>query len=112
LGETLKFILSKEVRSQDLFIPIGRLSGNPFGKDLVWPWIKSNWNELRERYKGGSLQLLTRFIESLAGLSDLEREKEIKKFFKKKSKEGIRMSLNQTLENIRINAKFLQKLPQ
>lgn len=112
LNETLRFALSKEVRSQDLFIPIARLSGNPFGKDLVWPWIKSNWNELRERYKGGSLQLLTRFIESLAGLSDLQKEKEIKEFFRKRSTEGVGMSLNQTLENIRINAKFLQKLPQ
>jgi tricorn protease interacting factor F2/3 len=112
LNETLDFSLSKEVRSQDLFIPIARISGNPFGKDLVWPWIKKNWNELSNRYKGGSSQLLTRIVESLGSLADLQKEKDIRKFFKNKSREGIEMSLAQTLERIRINAKFLQRLPE
>jgi len=112
LNETLDFALSKEVRSQDLFIPVARISGNPFGKDLVLPWIKKNWIELSKRYKGGSSSLLTRIVESLGSLSDMQKEKEIREFFKSKPREGIEMSLAQTLERIRIHARFLQKLPQ
>jgi len=112
LNQTLKFSLSKEVRSQDLFIPIARISGNPYGKDIIWPWIKSNWEELRNRYTGGSAQLLTRIVESLGVLSDMKKGKEIKNFFRKKSTEGIEMSLAQTLERIRIHSRFLEKLRQ
>jgi tricorn protease interacting factor F2/3 len=110
LNQTLDFSLSKDVRSQDLFIPVARVSGNPFGKDIVWPWVKTNWNELTKRYTGGSSQLLTKIIESLSALSDLEKEKEVKGFFRTKSTAGIEMSLAQTLERIRINARFLERL--
>jgi tricorn protease interacting factor F2/3 len=42
----------------------------------------------------------------------MQKEKEIREFFKSKPREGIEMSLAQTLERIRIHARFLQKLPQ
>ena len=46
LTKTLAFTLSKEVRTQNLFVPISRMIANPYGRDLVWHWIKKNWKYL------------------------------------------------------------------
>jgi len=110
LDKTLKFAMSPDVRSQDLFIPVQRTAGNPYGRQLIFPWIKANWKELKKRYAGGSTQLLTRIIDALSVLADLQKEKEIKQFFAKNPAAGTEMTVEQTLEVIRIHAKFLQRL--
>jgi len=97
LSKTLTFTLSKEVRTQNLFQPISRLVTNPQGKDLVWPWIKQNWKGIVSRFGVGN-PLLNRIIGSISIEADLEKEKEIKRFFAKYHVPGTEMKLEQTLE--------------
>jgi len=110
LNETLKFSMTKDVRSQDLYVPSAVVGGNPYGKHLVLPWMKKNWKILTKMYTGGSLSRLRRIIESLDGLTQMKDEKEAKEFFKKNLVKGTEMTVAQTLETIRINAKFLERL--
>jgi tricorn protease interacting factor F2/3 len=109
LSKTLSFILTKEVRTQNIFQPISRMVTNPQGKELVWPWIKQNWKGIVSRFGVGN-PLLNRIIGSVSIETDLEREKEIKKFFTKHHVPGTDMKLAQTLERIRIHASFVQSL--
>jgi tricorn protease interacting factor F2/3 len=109
LLKTLSFTLSKEVRTQNLFQPIARMVTNPQGKELVWPWIKQNWKGIVSRFGVGN-PLLNRIIGSVSIEADLEKEKEIKKFFTKHHVPGTEMKLAQTLERIRIHARFIQSV--
>ena len=107
LAKTLAFTLSKDVRTQSLFVPIARMVANPYGKDLVWPWIRKNWKGLVKKFGVGN-PLLNRIIGSVSVMSDMKKEKEIRRFFAKHHVPGTEMKLAQSLERIRIHAKFLE----
>lgn len=109
LSKTLQFTLSKEVRTQNLFQPIARMVTNPQGKDLVWPWIKKNWKGIVSRFGVGN-PLLNRIMGSVSIVTDLKKEKEIQQFFTRHHVPGTEMKLAQTLEKIRINARFIQSV--
>ncbi len=109
LSKTLLFTLSKEVRTQNLFQPIARMVTNPQGKELVLPWIKQNWKGIVSRFGIGN-PLLNRIIGSVSIEADFEKEKEIRNFFAKYHVPGTEMKLAQTLERIRIHARFVQSV--
>ena len=111
LKETLNYALTPKVRAQDIHAPFGSVASNPVGEKLAWPWLKKNWKKLLKRFgKGDNVKILGRFIQHLGGLSDLETEKELRKFFKKPVR-GTEKALSQTLERIRINHAFVKANP-
>jgi aminopeptidase N len=73
----------------------------------VWPWIKKNWKYLVKKFGVGN-PLLNRIMGSVSVMSDMQKEKEVRLFFAKHHLPGTEMKLAQSLERIRINAKFLQ----
>jgi len=109
LSKTLLFTLSKEVRTQNLFQPIARMITNPQGKELVLPWIKQNWKGIVKRFGVGN-PLLNRIIGSVSIEADMEKEKDVRKFFAIHHVPGTEMKLAQTLERIRIHARFVQSV--
>ena len=111
LSKSLQFALSKEVRSQNLFVPISKMISNPYGKELVWPWIKKNWRKIVIRFGVGN-PLLNKIIGTMSTQSDIKKEQEIKRFFTKHKTAGTEMKLAQTLERIRINSNFLETTSQ
>ncbi len=108
LARSLKFALSKEVRSQNLHMSIMRVAGNPYGRKLVWPWVKNNWRQIIKKF-GTASPLINRVIGSLSVVYDRKKEPEIKRFFKQNPTPGTEMKLAQTLERIRIYSKFLER---
>jgi len=109
LLKTLKFILSKEVRSQNLALPIIRIASNPYGKKIMWPWMKKNWKLLNKKFGHGN-PIANRIVASISLFSDDSMQKEIKSFFKSHPTLGTEMTLAQTLERIRIHSKFLRQI--
>jgi aminopeptidase N len=111
LFQSLGFALSKEVRSQNLFVPISKMAANQYGKELIWPWIKKNWRKIVVRFGVGN-PLLNKIIGIMSIESGIKKEQEIKRFFKKHQTPGTEMKLAQTLERIRINSNFLETTRQ
>jgi tricorn protease interacting factor F2/3 len=109
LLKTLKFILGKEVRSQNLALPITRIASNPYGKKIMWPWLKTNWKFLSKKFGQGN-PIANRIVASISLFADDTMQNEIKNFFKKNPTPGTEMTLAQTLERIRINSKFLRQI--
>ena len=109
LLKTLDFSLSWEVRTQNLFVPISKMVANPHGKDLIWPWIKKNWSGIVSRFGVGN-PLFNKIIGSISVASDMQKELEIRRFFARYHVPGTEMKLAQTLERIRINARFLDNV--
>ena len=108
LARTLKFVLTKEVRSQNLHLPIMRMASNPYGRKLVWPWVKKNWKKIVKKFGVGS-PLINRVVGSITVVHDRKKEPEIRLFFKANPTPGTEMKLAQTLERIRIYSKFLER---
>lgn len=109
LLKTLAFSQSKNVRSQNMHIPIIRISGNQYGKKILWPWLKKNWKGLRIKVGVGS-PLLNRVVSSISAVADYSMQGEIKQFFQKNPTPGTEMTLSQTLERIRIHHQFIKRL--
>ncbi|HXV65979.1 MAG TPA: M1 family metallopeptidase [Nitrosopumilaceae archaeon] len=109
LLKTLKFILGKEVRSQNLALPIIRTASNPYAKTFMWPWLKQNWKSLSKKFGKGN-PIANRIVASISLFADDTMQKEIKNFFKKNPSPGTEMTLAQTIERIRINSKFLRHI--
>ncbi len=109
LLKTLDFSQSKNVRSQNMHIPIIRISGNQYGKKILWPWLKKNWKGLRIKVGVGS-PLLNRVVSSISAVADYSMQGEIKQFFQKNPTPGTEMTLSQTLERIRIHHQFIKRL--
>ena len=107
LARTLKFVLTKEVRSQNLPLPIMRMSTNPYGRKLVWPWVKKNWKHIVKKFGIGS-PLINRVVSTISVMYDGKKEPEIRRFFELHPTPGIEMKLAQTLERMRIYSKFLE----
>ena len=108
LARSLQFALSKEVRSQNLHLPIMRVAANPYGRNLVWPWVKKNWKQIVEKFGVGS-PLINRVVGTVSVVYDSKKEPEIRHFFKQHPAPGTEMKLAQTLERIRIYSKFLER---
>lgn len=111
LKNTLDFSQSKEVRSQNMHIPIMKVAANPYGKKILWPWLKKNWKTLRKKVGPGS-PLLNRIVASISQVADTSMEKEIRRFFKSNPTPGTERTLEQTLERIRIHTALLQRMRQ
>jgi tricorn protease interacting factor F2/3 len=112
LLDSLDFALTDEVRLQDLYVPIAKVAGNVYGHNILWPWFKKNWKLISAKFGGTGNPLFNRIIQSAAMGRDMERAVEVADFFKKNPTPGTEMTVSQTVERIRIRAKFLEKARQ
>jgi tricorn protease interacting factor F2/3 len=111
LQKALDFSQSREVRSQNMHVPIMKMASNPYGKEILWPWLKKNWKSLRKKVGPGS-PLLNRMVASIASVADASMEREIRQFFKANPTPGTERTLEQTLERIRIHSALVQRMRQ
>ncbi len=109
LLKSLNFSQTSEVRSQNMQLPIMKVAGNPYGKKILWPWLKNNWSKLSKKVGHGN-PLFNRIVASISAIADDSMEKEIRQFFKKNPTPGTERTQEQTLERIRISSKFLRNM--
>lgn len=107
LQKVLELSLSPEVRSQDTISLVAGVGTNPQGGDLAWEFVKAHWGEFDRRYgKGGFL--LMRLIESVTShFATADKEKEVAEFFHIHPVPSAQRTVQQSLERIRINTRWL-----
>lgn len=109
LQKSLDFSQTPNVRSQNMQLPIMKVAANPYGKKILWPWLKKNWKKLNKKVGHGN-PLFNRIVASISAVADDSMEKEIQQFFKNNPTPGTERTQAQTLERIRINSKFLRSM--
>jgi len=109
LIKSLNFSVTPNVRSQNMQLPIMRVSANPYGKKILWPWLKKNWKLLSKKVGHGN-PLFNRIVASISLIADSTMEKEIRLFFENNPTPGTARTLEQTLERIRIHSKLLHTI--
>jgi puromycin-sensitive aminopeptidase len=109
LRDALELSLSPVVRSQDTIRVVAGVAANPHGRDLAWEFVKANWAEFDRRYGGGGF-LLMRLIESVtSSFATPQREREVAEFFKDHPAPSAARTIQQCLERIRINTRWLRQ---
>ena len=109
LHKTLNFTQTFHVRSQNIQLPIIKISENPYGRKILWPWLVKNWNKINKKIGHGN-PLLNRIVASISNVADDTMEHEIQTFFERNHVPGTQRTISQTLERIRINSKFLRSM--
>ena len=108
LSDLLQRSMGSEVRSQDTPLAITAVAGNRHGRDLAWQFIQDNWDELDRRYGRIGFSIM-RLVGITGGFTSLDRAQEVEEFFKKHPAPSAARTLQQSLERIRLNAKWVEK---
>eukprot|EP00268_Persea_americana_P036936 TRINITY_DN364_c0_g1_i3.p1 TRINITY_DN364_c0_g1~~TRINITY_DN364_c0_g1_i3.p1 ORF type:complete len:895 (+),score=152.53 TRINITY_DN364_c0_g1_i3:409-3093(+) len=105
--EVLNFLLTLEVRSQDVVHGLAGISRE--GREVAWKWLKDHWDHIIKTW--GSGFLLTRFVSYIVSpfCSD-EKENEVEEFFATHARPSITRTLKQSLEQVRINSRWVQSI--
>jgi aminopeptidase N len=106
---TMAWTISGEIKLQDFFYPMGsvRSSGRE-GREIAWAFFKSNLDAVKAMIGTANPSLMDAVIVSCAGgfCSD-EKADEIEEFFSTNPMPKSGRKIQQTVENMRANAKFL-----
>ncbi|MDO8482318.1 MAG: M1 family metallopeptidase [bacterium] len=108
LSHVLEFSLSKDVRSQDTLSLVAGVWSNPVGRDLAWSFVKKNWPIFLERYGSGGYSL-SRLVKSGSVFHTREQYDDFKQFFKTHSAPGASRAVEQVLEKIDGNIRWLAR---
>jgi len=109
----LDFTLSGAVRSQDLmYIPMSMATSSKEGSDTVFSWIQSEYQKIYDFVGSTSMMLFQHFVRiSGAGFVTDAKAEEVSAFWKTKDiYKNVEKSLAQTVEGIKSNAKFVDRL--
>ncbi|KAH9713478.1 Aminopeptidase M1 [Citrus sinensis] len=108
VNEVLTFLISDEVRNQD--INYG-LSGLRFEcREAAWRWLQENWDKILMKYEGFLLHSFARDFVTL--FSSNEKADEIEAFFASHVQTGVDKVLKQSIEKIRIKARWMESIKQ
>ncbi|XP_046357527.2 puromycin-sensitive aminopeptidase-like [Haliotis rufescens] len=102
-----EFAISDKVRAQDKVFVLAGTTGSAKGRQLTWNFVKENWKDLREKHHG---HLLTRLVKaSTQNFASEEMAKEVEEFFKANPTPAAERTVQQSVENIRLNARWMKE---
>eukprot|EP00794_Sanderia_malayensis_P017827 gene17827-19608_t len=108
IERALKFAMSDDVRPQDTVFAVAGCTHSVQGRWKTWNFVKDNWEEFHKRYEGGFL--LSRLIKSSTSLfASEDMAKDVEDFFTKNKAEAAERTIQQSLENIRVNKNWLAR---
>ncbi|GJN16377.1 hypothetical protein PR202_gb03360 [Eleusine coracana subsp. coracana] len=105
--EALNFMLTDEVRNQDSFYILGGISLE--GREVAWTWLKKNWDYVLKTWPSSSL--ISDFINSIISPFTSEaKAAEVSEFFAGCIKPSFERALKQSLERVRISARWIESI--
>jgi aminopeptidase 2 len=109
IQRTLAYALSKEVKDQDIYIPLAGLRAHKEGIEALWAWMKENWDVLKKKLPP-SLSMLGSVVAM--GTSSFSREdqlKDVETFFDKAGTKGFERNLAQSMDAVRSKIGWLAR---
>ena len=107
LQKTLDITLSPRVRTQDTVSLVIGVAVNRIGGDMAWEFIKNNWDEFNRRYGAGGFAIM-HLVSIIGRFTTLEHAADVEAFFAEHPAPGAQRTIQQSLERIRINARWLE----
>ncbi len=94
------------IRIQDTPRIIMGLAANPSALRITWEFMKDNWKEFDRRYGGGGFAVM-RLVSITGGFNTIEDGRDVKAFFDANPVPAATRTVEQSLERINLNAKWL-----
>ena len=109
---TLEWAISGEIKLQDFFYPMGSVrSSSGEGRLIAFTFMKENFQAIKDMVGTASSSLMDAVIVSCAGgFTSNDKADEIEEFFKANPVPKSSRKIQQTVENMRANAKFFSLL--
>ena len=101
IKRTLELALSGEVKTQDIYMPIGGLGTTPEGIEKRWDWMQKNWETLIEKLPPSMTMLSSVVAICVGGFTSQKQLDDVQNFFSDKEKKGFDRSLEQSQDSIR-----------
>ena len=95
---TLAFAVSPAVRTQDTATLIAGLLGQPWGRELAWSFVKSEWETLTTKL--GTFQGVPALVAATGNLCSTRDAADVKAFFARHPVQAAERSLRQAVERI------------
>jgi len=110
--QTMEWTTSGKVKLQDMFYPMGSVgTSSKEGREISWKYYKENFAKIKGMIEKGSSSLMNACIVYCCGsFCSNEKADDIEAFFKENPLPSSQRKIDQTVESMRANAKFLEIL--
>ncbi|KAI3455597.1 hypothetical protein Pfo_012260 [Paulownia fortunei] len=107
--EILDFLLTDEVPHQDVTCVLPGISWE--GRATAWTWFKANWDLILKKW--GAEMLLAHFVRNIiTPFCSHDMANEVEAFFASHPLPSITLNLKQSLELVRIKARWIEHIKQ
>ena len=106
LRRILDLTVSGEVRSQDAPYLVRSLLMSVHARELAWAFVKEHWDAMERQYPQGAFR---RMCEGITALATPELEADVREFFAARNISLGGKTLEQYLEQLRINVAFRER---
>ncbi|CAL1376580.1 unnamed protein product [Linum trigynum] len=105
--DALNLLVSDAVRDQDIVYGLAGISLE--GREMAWRWLKEKWSFILNKYGDGLL--ITHFVRDIISpFCSHEKADEIETFFTEHGTGAIEMNLKQSIEKVRIKARWAESI--
>lgn len=109
IKRTLQLPFSKDVKDQDLYLPLSGLRGHKDGIVALWQWMKDNWETIQSKLPPGLSMLGSVVGMCTSSFTSEEQLRDIQGFFKERSTKGFDQSLAQSADAIKAKEGWLDR---
>lgn len=109
IAQTLKFILSDEIRFIQIAYGVAGLMRNLLAYTYVYSWFMTNWHILVNRSNGLATMILRHLLQDIVPIAGIGYEKEIAAFLHTHSPNDLKKTVDQVLEELAINSRLVKK---
>ncbi|KAF2725507.1 hypothetical protein K431DRAFT_280881 [Polychaeton citri CBS 116435] len=109
IKRTLDYTLSKDVKSQDIYLPLAGLRAHADGVEALWAWLKAEWDTVTKRLPPSMTMLGSVVSMSTSSFTRPDQIADVEDFFGKKSTKGFDRDLAQSLDAMRAKRGWLDR---
>ncbi len=108
ISDALAYTLNPEVPLAFLPYAISPIGRNKDAKELAYQWLLKDWEKMLKLSGGLANMLLRRVLQTIVPTCAIGKEKEIEEFLRKNKEKGLERSVEQVLEMLRVNSRFVK----
>ena len=109
IQRTLEYSMSKEVKDQDIYLPLAALRTHREGIEAFWAWMKDNWERLVKKMPPSFTLLGSVVTMGTSGFTHEDQLKDVEAFFKERSTKGFDRNLAQSIDSIRAKIQTINR---
>ena len=109
IQRTLDLAMGNEVRSQDIYMPLGGLRTHKEGIEALWESMKDNWDVLVKRLPPGLSMLGSVVTLCTSSFTHKDQMADVEQFFAGRSTKGFNQTLAQSLDSIRSKTNWVSR---